>query len=142
MSKSEVNAIAILGIMGLITKLIRKQAYLMTDAEESLLLEIERKLKQALSVYPKVRAFSPEFKQIEKQVADLEQVKEISLICLVSICLAGFSDIHDYVKNKRKQAISDCIDVLSRFGLSFDKDLNEFAEYEKAKKILALRRLS
>ncbi len=141
MSRSEVEALTILGILGLIPKLIREQGHLLTDNEESLLVEIEIALQRALSVYPKVRLYSPEFRQIEKQVAALEQVKEISLICLVSICLAGFSDIHDLVKNKRKQAISDCIDVLSRFGLTFDKNLNEFAEYEKAIKILALRKL-
>ena len=141
MSRTEVEALSMLGIMGLIPKLIRDKAHLMTDEEEGFLQEIELTQKVALEQYPKVRLGSKEFRQIEKNIKNLEAVKQISLIVLVSVCLAGFSDISDYVRGKRKVVINDCLDVLSRFGLKFDPDKNEFAEYDKALKILNMRSL-
>ena len=141
MSRTEVEALSLLGIMSLIPKLIREQGHLLTDKEEGLLQEIELTQKVALKQYPKVGLYSKEFRRIEKNVKNLEAVKKISVIVLVSICLAGFSDILDYVKNTREIVISDCMDVLSRFGLNFDNDLNEFAAYDKALKILNMRRV-
>ena len=141
MSKSEINTLSVLGIMGLIPKFIRDQGHLMTDKEEGLLQEIELTQKVALEQYPKVRLYSKEFRQIEKNIKNLEAVKKISLIVLISICLAGFSDILDYVKDTRHMVINDCMDVLSRFGLNFDNKLNEFAAYDKALKILNMRKI-
>ncbi len=141
MSRSEIRILKTLGIMLLIPKLISEKAGAdITDLEKNALAEIKVAGVKALTLYPKVNYKSKEFLRIEKGVLNLQDIKEISLVTLVSCCLGLLDDSLALIKNPaRHKALSDCFDSLNTLhNLYNTEDKNCHCDFVQATRIINL----
>lgn len=135
MSKSDRNILRYLSIMAIIPKLIKNKGAVSKTADK-IFKNINNKFITARALYPELIYQTQDCIIIEKELKSLVSENNFPVLCLTSICLGGLEDSIIYIKGKRKLALKNCIKILFRTHVYYDRKLNKWSEYDKAAKII------